>query len=311
MQAIRHAPPYATRRRFLRATMAAAGCLPFVNCSNHVARTRFPGPLADFTPVTGLPLETLQIGPSTGRAVIVLHELPGLTKDDMALARALSQRGFHVYTPILFGEAEDDGVFGGYRKACSSKLFACSELSARSKILDSLAPLCEEIARRSGDAVGCIGMCLTGILPLALLQHRVRAAVLCQPTLPFSVFPSGVPKGDQKSDLGLGSDDLAAAIKSDASFMVMRYVEDGRCPPERVAELRKRFGQRVATLELMGDHHSSLANDFHPEAFEDAVDYLKIRLGVETGPRQMRVARLDPAADRPCQIGADGAWHAS
>jgi dienelactone hydrolase len=311
MQTVRRVRSKTTRRRFLQATLAAAGSLPFVNCSNHVARTRFPGPLSDFKPVAGLPLATLQIGPATGRAVIVLHELPGLTKDDMALARALSQRGFNVYTPILFGEPEQDSVLGGYRQACTSKLFECSELSARSKILDSLGPLCEEIARRSGNAVGCIGMCLTGILPLALLQHQVRAAVLCQPTVPFSVFPSGVPKGDQKTDLGLGSSDLAAAVKSDVSFMVMRYVEDGRCPPERVAALRKQFGLRVATLELVGDHHSSLANDFHPDAFEDAVDYLNVRLGVATGPRQMRIARLDPAAPGPCRIGADGAWQAS
>ena len=43
------------------------------------------------------------------------------------------------------------------------------------------------------------------------------------------------------------------------------------------------------------------------DAFADTVDYLRVRLGLEAGPRPMRVALL---AGRPCEITADG-WRAT
>lgn len=310
MPSRRQTPSGPTRRGFIRAAVFAAAGLPLVGCGNQVARKRFPGSLADFTEIKDLPLRTFRIGPATGRALVVLHELPGLTPDDMALARAFGQRGFSVYAPLLFGQPEQDSVRKGYGQACRSKLFECSELAGRSRILDTLDLLCDQIAQRSGHPIGVVGMCLTGVLPLALLPHGVNAAVLCQPTLPFRV-PPGRPTGDQKTDLGLGPRDLAVARESKVPFIVLRYTGDGRCPPERLQELRRCFGERVASIELEGDHHSSLAGDFHDHAFDDVVDYVAVRLGVQTGPRAMRRAKLRPEDSQPCQIGADGMWHAS
>ncbi len=296
---------HTTRRQFLQ-TALAASCIPLIGCGNHVARKLFPGQLSEFARVTDLPLPTLQIGPATGRGVVLLHELPGLTKDDLALARALKQRGFSVYVPILFGSPEQESVVGGYQQACRKDLFMCSELSARSPILDKLAPLCDDVARRTNHAIGAIGMCLTGILPLALLSNHVEAAVLCQPTIPFRTL-RGKPTGAQVHDLGLGADDLAAAERSTVPFMVVHYVGDERCPPERVKQLKTKFTTRVATIDLPGNHHSSLAGDFNQTAFDDAINYLNVRLGVASGPRAMKAA-LVGVDRRPCQIGADGTW---
>ena len=298
------------RRRFLQLSAAAAAGLPLAACGNHIARKEFPGTLADFTEEPGLPLRTFRIGPTSGRCVVVLHELPGLTKDDLALARGFSQRGFNVFAPLLFGEPEQDSLVDGYEQACRSKLFECGELSQRSAILEKIAPLCAEIARRAGKPIAAVGMCLTGVFPLALLSHGVTAAVLCQPTVPFKLIP-GRPTGAQKTDLGLGSTDLDAALASAVPFMLVRYTGDGRCPPERVKEFRTKFKSRVAAIELAGDHHSSLGGDFHREAFEDVVDYLTVRFDHTTGPRTMRRARLQEGDPKPCQIGADGMWHAS
>ncbi|HXT68846.1 MAG TPA: dienelactone hydrolase family protein [Vicinamibacterales bacterium] len=293
-----------TRRQFLLAGIAAGG-VAASGCGRHVAQEMFPGVLADFTPIDNLPLPTLQIG-AAGPGVVVLHELPGLTKDDLALARGLSRRGFRVYVPVLFGKPEMDNFISGYQKACGGTHppFNCSDLSARSPILDKLAPLCEAVARRSTPTIGAIGMCLSGILPLALLSHGVDAAVLCQPTVPFSKVPPK-PNEKQAPDLGLGQTDLDSALKSSVPFLLVHYVGDELCPPERVREIRKKFTTRVATIDLTGSHHSSLASDFDNNAFEDAVTYLKVRLGSEAGPRPMRAAKL---ADRACAINADRVW---
>jgi len=298
--------PGSSRRAFLQLAGGAA-CASLAGCGNHVASRLFPGRVSDFETVTDLPLRTLRIGPKTGRGVVVLHELPGLTKDDLALARALGQQGFNVYTPVLFGDPEDDSTTAGYRAACRSGLFACSKLSTRNRIQDRLQPLCAAVATRTGGPIAAVGMCLTGIVPLALLGHGVSAPVLCQPTVPFSVVPPR-PTGDQKRDLGLDAGARDAAIKSQVPFLLVHYKGDDRCPPERVHAVRHTFRQQAATIDLEGDHHSSLAGDFHRTAFDDVVDYVKVRLGTDPGPRTMRLAALGESGTR-CQIGADRMWH--
>lgn len=298
---------HTTRRQFLQGALAASG-FALTGCGRHIARKLFPGPLSDFTRIDDLPLPTLQIGSEAGRGVVVLHELPGLTKDDLALARALGKSGFRAYVPILFGKPEQENLLRGLQQACGGKdPFNCSDLSARSPILDRLAPLCSEVARRTGHPIGAIGMCLTGILPLALLSHAVDAAVVCQPTLPFSSLRRK-PNKEQAPDLGLGASDLADALKSTVPFMLVHYVEDELCPPERVHQIRAKFTTRVATIDLKGDHHSSLAGDLDKTAFADVVDYLKVRLEMERGPRTMQSAQLQ---GRPCVIGADRTWQAT
>ncbi|BCS31375.1 hypothetical protein TBR22_A05750 [Luteitalea sp. TBR-22] len=297
------------RRHFIGGCCAVAGAL-LAGCKEHGASKRCPGGRSDFAKIDWVTSvkDVRQIGPQGGPPVVVLHELPGLTDDDLALARCLSKEQFHVYVPTLFGQFGQDNVLRGLKQAClgSTPLFACSELSARSAVLDMLEPLCDEIARHEGRPIGVVGMCLTGMLPLALLPNQVTAAVLCQPTLPFD-FSQRKPSGQQVTNLGLGAADLTEACESSVPFMVMHYAGDELCPVERIQALNDTFGARVATVQLSGDHHSSLAGDFHEQAFADAVAYLKVRLGARTGPTVMQVARL---GGRRCEIAYDGTWRA-
>lgn len=69
-----------------------------------------------------------------------------------------------------------------------------------------------------------------------------------------------------------------------------------------------KFTSRVATIDLKGDHHSSLAGDFDRLAFDDVVTYLRVRLDVAQGPQTMASAKLH---GRSCLIGADKNWHAT
>ena len=297
------------RRQFIRALCAAAGAA-LVGCKQHGASKRCPGPRSDFVKVPWIRSEkdVWQIGPDSGPPVILLHELPGLTDDDLALARCLSGDGFRVYAPTLFGTLGQDSGAVGLAMACfgASPPFACAALSARSAILDTLEPLCDQIAAHhdASAGVGVIGMCLTGVLPMALLSNHVVAAILCQPTLPFD-FRKRRPDGPQLTDLGLGVQDLQEASESTVPVLLMHYANDHLSPSQRIQAFAERFGQRVATIELPGDGHSSLAGDFHEQAYADAVTYLKVRLGAAPGPRAMQIARL---LQHPCEITKDGTW---
>src|SRR5262245_26488110 len=195
------------RRAFLR-VLGAAACWPLVGCSVH---RHTPPPcdchLRGFEPVDGL-WGVLRIGEPSAAPVILLHELPGLTPADLALARCLAQSGgLCVYVPVLFGEPGQDNTFLGYFQSCATSAFECSKLSTTSDVLGGIEQVVVHTHAAAGRPVGAIGMCLTGILPLALLRSDlVAAAVVCQPTLPFSLLQFG-PAGAQITNLGLGQDE--------------------------------------------------------------------------------------------------------
>lgn len=157
----------------------------------------------------------------------------------------------------------------------------------------------------SGKPIGIIGMCLTGVFPLALLGEGVGGAVLCQPTLPFTLT-FGKPIGRQKENIGLDRNDLDIATRSNIPLLAMRYAADELCPPERIQALRDIFRERLASIEVIGGKgHSTLAGNFHAEAFADTIKYLQVRLGVKRGPKQMHLATL---GGKNCEITADGKW---
>ena len=79
------------------------------------------------------------------------------------------------------------------------------------------------------------------------------------------------------------------------------------CPAERFRTLRETLRERLAQIEIEAENgeHSTLAGDLNLDAFADAVNYLKFRLGAATRPQQMKLAKLE---GRPCEIGVDGRW---
>ena len=219
----------------------------------------------------------------SGTAVILLHELPGMSPDDIQLARRIAKEGFTVYLPLLFGQVGQDSVVSGYFQSCAFGEFECSKLSMRSPILDWLGTVCKRVSDVSNGPIGAIGMCLTGAFPLSLLRERVEAAVLCQPTVPFN-FLFGRPISAQKTDIGLSAEDLDVAMKSTIPLLIMRYASDQRCPEERITKLRSIFKQKLADISIPGQGHSALAGDFNADAFVDTIEYLKVR---REAPRQV------------------------
>lgn len=249
---------------------------------------------------------------SSGPALIVLHELPGLSPDDIALGRRLAGNGFTVYLPLLFGEKNQNRFAVGYLQSCMTRDFVCSTPSTTSPIVTWVKEVCETIGRRSRGPIGVIGMCLTGTFPLALLGNTVRAAVLCQPTLPFGLLAAvfGLSERD-RHDVGLSQTDLDSARASDVPLLALRYLDDWRCPNERMKKLQTLFPGRLAVIEIesrhhpVGGHHSTLAGDCDRDAFADTVAYLGARLGLAREARDMRLAKFQ---DTACRMTADGRW---
>lgn len=293
-----------TRRSVVRALLYGSAAT-VAGCGAHRHEAAAPPSLVGFEPIATFGRVVYRLGPADGAPVVLLHELPGLTPDDLFLARRLANERFNVHVPLLFGNFGQDSVLAGLWQACRPGRFECSARSARSPILDWLERVCDGVAAAGGRPIGIVGMCLTGILPLALLREGVDAAVVCQPTIPFTAI-FGRPVGAQRSDLGLGSADLDRAMQSRVPFLAMRYSSDALCPAPRLDALRKTFSDRIATIELNGDGHSTLGASFNPEAFSDAVGYLRVRLGVSEGPYRTARAMFQ---GRSCEITAAG-WRA-
>lgn len=188
-----------------------------------------------------------------GPAVLLMHELPGMTPECVALARRIAHDGFTVYMPLLFGEANEplSGVkmLGNAVKLCLSREFAMLASHRSSPVTSWLKALCREAkARCEGPGVGVIGMCLTGGFVLSLMaDDSVLTPVMCQPSLPVALLPQ------QKRALGLSADELAIAKQRAASGckpLGFRFSGDSTCPAERFTRLRQEFGDRIDLTEI-------------------------------------------------------------
>ena len=295
------------RRQFLRAGIGAA-LARLSGCAMHNrSLLRCPTTLDDFALAKDLgPLPVYLCKRGAGPPVILLHELPGMSPTNLALAHCLAKEGFSVFVPLLFGEPGQDRFLAGYFQSCAQADFACSGLSVSSPILIRLREVCGRIIERARNPVGVIGMCMTGAFPLGLLGDGVQAAVLCQPTLPFNVFLRR-PVGKQREALGLSDDDMSRANKMKTPLLALRYETDSLSPAERMKTLRNIFRERIATIEIEGEPqgHSTLAGDLNDDAYDDTIRYLKVRLEVEKRAQKMKLAKLHGHA---CEITADGRW---
>jgi dienelactone hydrolase len=225
---------------------------------------------------------------NSGPPVIVLHEILGLEDPCFELGNRLHDEGFSVTLPLLFGKIGGHGFLGGYLRSCGSRQFSCAAREKASAILPWVGSLCDDIGRTERRPVGVVGMCLTGAFPLWLLRSEaVTAPVLCQPTMPFSLFGAG-----DAASIGLDLDDLRPALERPrVPVLGLRFTRDWRCPPQRFERLRALFGRRFEALEIPSgvngvdeDAHSVLVGSYKAtgptrDAFRRTVEFLTHELG--------------------------------
>lgn len=233
-----------------------------------------------------------------GPAVLVIHEAPGLHPKVADFARRVARAGYRVYCPSLVGTPGKPFSVGyslqTLARACVAREFtvwATRETSPITAWLRALAAQADEEC--GGRGVGAIGMCLTGGFALAMMvDERMVAPVLSQPSLPFPFTPS------QRRDLGIDDATLARVKEraaAGACVLGLRFTHDPLMPPERFDRLRAELGDAFVAVEIDSGPenahgipriaHSVLAHDFvdrpgHPtvDALEKVLDFLRERL---------------------------------
>ncbi|MGA2432974.1 MAG: dienelactone hydrolase family protein [Acidimicrobiales bacterium] len=234
----------------------------------------------------------------SGPAVIVIHEVPGITPLVAAFGQRVAAAGFTAVLPNLFGNAgEEVTVPYALRmmlRGCVSSeflLFATNRTSPITKYLRALA--IHEHAVCGGPGVGAVGMCLTGGFALAMSVDDVMLApVLSQPSMPLPVSKS------RRSDLGLSDADLAVVkdrVNDGLCVMGLRFTGDKASPAERFTRLRQELGDNFIGVQIDSSEtnpwgyrkaaHSVLTEDYSDaegsptrKALEDVLEFFASRL---------------------------------
>lgn len=193
----------------------------------------------------------------TGPAVVLIHELPGMTPECVALARKIADEGYTVYMPLLFGEPNQNYGTKPLLWPCVWKEFSVLSTKGKSPAADWLRALARQAhAERGGKGVGAIGMCFTGRFALSLMMDaEMIAPVVSQPGASYSKSAMGIPDEEW---------DNAVKRSKDEGIPVLcfRFTGDALCRAERFQTLKDGFGERLRPVEIEGSKHSVLTQHF-------------------------------------------------
>ncbi|MDH4085057.1 MAG: hypothetical protein OEW13_07220 [Nitrospira sp.] len=187
--------------------------------------------------------------------VLLLHELTGLSPGTLAYAEELS-KDFTVYVPLLFGEKGKFSLMSGlsaYWFQGLVEFFPGGEWGVPSHgsapIVRWLRGVVQQIGERhNAQHIGIIGNCVTGPIPLALLDNpHVSAAVVAQPALPMRFWWYS---DADKSSLGLSPGDFQFADHSSAKIYGVRFETDCISDRAKWQTLRNQFGARFLDGEI-------------------------------------------------------------
>lgn len=221
----------------------------------------------EFSPIDGFSCAAFAYGgyeyplyqAGTGPAVVVIHEVPGITPAVIRFARYLIKAGFSVYMPSLFGTVgrgyDPINLATQLARACISKEFAALSRGQSSPVTNFVRGVCLKAhAEQGGIGVGAIGMCMTGNFALGLMVDPVvMAPVLSQPSLPIGL-------GKARADMHVSKEELRK-IKvrfetEDVKLLGLRFTHDAACPKARFDSMRNEFGDSFEAIEI----DSSLGN---------------------------------------------------
>ena len=254
--------------------------------------------MTPFTSSSGRTRDVYRTG--TGPAVIVIHEVPGITPLVAAFGRKLAERGMTAVLPSLFGTPGRPVTIAyslsSLARTCVSREFTLFALDQTSPIVNYLRELAaHEHKEHGGPGVGAVGMCLTGSFALAMcVEPSVVAPVLSQPSLPLPT------NAERRRALGLSDADFAAVRRRTTDglcVMGRRFSADSKSPTERFARLRETLGDRFLDVEIDSSSgnpwgykkssHSVLTEDYSDEAasptrraLDGVLEFFASRLGV-------------------------------
>ena len=219
----------------------------------------------------------------SGPAVVVVHEIPGITPKVIEFAEEVVDRGFTVVMPDLVG-TPGRGPSSPYMatsmlKVCVAKEFTTMALNKTSPIISWLRALARNVHLDvGGPGVGAVGMCFSGGFALGMMVDDIMLApVLSQPSLPFAV---GSARG---ADLNLSPDDEAAVIdraQQGCQVLGLRFTED-KLVGDRFTTLREKLGDSFIAVELPSNEksdHSVLTEQRDEGAVARVLDFFVDKL---------------------------------
>jgi dienelactone hydrolase len=212
-----------------------------------------------------------------GPAVVVVHEIPGITPQVAAFGRRVVESGLTAVLPVLFG-TPGKPLSGAYiaqqiALACIRREFTVFALGQSSPVTNWLRALCRQVhAECGGPGVGAIGMCLTGGYALSMMvDPSVMAPVLSQPSCPLPVT------ADRRATIDVSPQELAVVKRRAASgvgVLGLRFTHDRACPKERFDFLRRELGSGFEAIEIdsgPGNPHG-IPQSAHSVVTTDLVD---------------------------------------
>lgn len=216
----------------------------------------------------------------SGPGVIVIHEIPGISKPVVRFAEEVVDAGFTVVMPHLFGKPEVRvnvaAVATSVRAVCVSKEFVTLHAGKTAPIADWLRSLARELhGELGGPGVGALGMCFTGGFALGMMvDPSVAAPVLCQPSAPFAVTPA------LGRDLGLSPADLTV-VKERAAHgcpvLGTRFTSDPAIG-SRFDVLTKELGENFIKVEFPGIKHATVTLHRQQKAVDAIIDFFSTQL---------------------------------
>jgi hypothetical protein len=212
----------------------------------------------------------------SGPAVIVIHEIPGITPEVVTFAEEVVDAGFTVVMPSLFGT---DGVpmtarsvAASIGRVCVSREFTKLRTGETTPVAGWLRSLARELhGELGGRGVGALGMCFTGGFALAMaVDPAVTAPVLCQPSTPFAVGRT------RAADVNLSPGDLDVVkgrCAAGQQVLGVRYRDD-RAVGTRFETLTRELGDAFIRVELEGKGHSTVTAHRQQVAVDAVLSFL-------------------------------------
>ncbi|MFN5651372.1 MAG: dienelactone hydrolase family protein [Actinomycetes bacterium] len=219
----------------------------------------------------------------SGPAVIVVHEVPGITPKVQHFAEEVVGCGFTVAMPSLVGTPGQE-MSNGYAvrsllKVCVAREFVSLATNRTSPVIAWLRALARDMhGRAGGKGVGAVGMCFSGGFALGMMVDDIMVApVLSQPSLPF-------PVGRKRAaDLNLSPDDAAVIAQRAAEgceVLGLRFTGD-KLVGDRFASLRTLLGDAFIAVELPSSKpsdHSVLTEQRDEESVQRVLQFFRDKL---------------------------------
>ncbi|MDA3031082.1 MAG: dienelactone hydrolase family protein [Actinomycetota bacterium] len=220
----------------------------------------------------------------SGPAVLVIHEIPGITPKVAQFANDVVERGFTVVMPSLVGTPEKAPsqlyLAQSMIKICIAKEFTTMALNKTSPVIAWLRALARNVHNEvGGSGVGAVGMCFSGGFALGMMVDDIMLApVLAQPSMPFVVG-----KKKRGANLNLSTDDEAAVVhgaQDGCQVLGLRFTGD-KLVGDRFATLREKLGDAFVAIELpsTANHdHSTLTEQRDEASVQRVLDFFVEKL---------------------------------